>query len=86
VLANAASVGAAPLELIVAVGNRARGVIPPCGRCRQVLLDFQPGVRVVTVVGTGELRAVPVVELLPGAYVWEQQRPPAGQRNAPPDI
>ncbi|MFI0717788.1 cytidine deaminase [Streptomyces sp. NPDC021224] len=65
----AATQGVYELETVVAVGDRERGVIPPCGRCRQVMLDYFPGVRVV--VGTGEaLRAVPIAELLPETYVW----------------
>ena len=42
VLGQAASEGAGPLTTIVAVGDGGRGVIPPCGRCRQVLLDQHP--------------------------------------------
>ncbi|AJE84910.1 MULTISPECIES: cytidine deaminase [Streptomyces] len=75
----AAAQGAYELETIVAVGDRDRGVVPPCGRCRQVLLDYFPGLTVI--VGKGEdagdgtsagdgLRAVPVAELLPESYVW----------------
>ena len=65
----AATQGAGTLETIVAVGDRGRGVIPPCGRCRQVLLDYFPSIRVI--VGTAdELRAVGVRELLPDTYVW----------------
>ena len=86
VLANAAAVGAGQLELMVAVGSRGRGPLPPCGRCRQVLLDYQPGVRVVVPDDAGELRAVGVRELLPDAYIWSEQRPPVGQRVASPDM
>ncbi|MFE0459628.1 cytidine deaminase [Kitasatospora sp. NPDC058965] len=69
VIGAAAAQGAGELETIVAVGDRERGVVPPCGRCRQVLLDYFPGIRVV--VGSGErLRAVPIAELLPETYVW----------------
>lgn len=32
---------------MVAVGDRERGVVPPCGRCRQVLLDYFPGLKVI---------------------------------------
>jgi cytidine deaminase len=85
-LANAAALGAGPLELIVAVGNRGRGPLPPCGRCRQVLLDYQPEVEVVLAGEDGGLRAVPVRQLLPDAYVWEAQRPPPAQRRATPDV
>ncbi|MFG2906921.1 cytidine deaminase family protein [Kitasatospora sp. NPDC048286] len=65
----AAGQGVYELTTVVAVGDRERGVIPPCGRCRQVLLDYFPEVGVI--VGRGpELRTVPVSALLPGAYVW----------------
>ncbi|MEU7471298.1 cytidine deaminase [Streptomyces sp. NPDC044984] len=66
---TAAAQGIYELETIVAVGDRDRGVVPPCGRCRQVLLDYFPGLKVV--VGEGErLRAVAVTDLLPESYVW----------------
>jgi cytidine deaminase len=58
-----------PVMTIVAVGNDGRGVLPPCGRCRQVLLDLHPHVRVL-MPGDGGPVAVPVRELLPGAYAW----------------
>ncbi|MCM0677800.1 cytidine deaminase [Micromonospora phytophila] len=69
----AATQGVTELETIVAVGDRGRGVIPPCGRCRQVLLDYFPGVRVI-VGPTDALRVVPVGELLPETYVWADQQ------------
>ncbi|MBZ6231190.1 cytidine deaminase [Streptomyces olivaceus] len=69
VVGAAAAQGAYELETIVAVGDRGRGVVPPCGRCRQVLLDYFPGLTVI--VGDGErVRSVPVAELLPETYVW----------------
>ena len=46
-LAVAAAGRAAPLELIAAVGNRGRGVLAPCGRCRQILFDTHPGIEVL---------------------------------------
>ncbi|GAB7187716.1 cytidine deaminase [Kitasatospora sp. Ki12] len=65
----AAGQGAYELTTVVAVGDRERGVIPPCGRCRQVLLDYFPELRII--VGQGSrLRTVPVRELLPETYVW----------------
>ncbi|MGW2371523.1 MULTISPECIES: cytidine deaminase family protein [Kitasatospora] len=65
----AAGQGAYDLTTVVAVGDRERGVIPPCGRCRQVLLEYFPELGVI--VGQGaELRTLPVLELLPEAYVW----------------
>ncbi|WP_354638105.1 cytidine deaminase [Kitasatospora camelliae] len=65
----AAAQGAYELDTIVAVGDRDRGVVPPCGRCRQVLLDYFPAVRVI--VGTGDrVRSVAIADLLPETYVW----------------
>ncbi|MFH0520640.1 cytidine deaminase family protein [Streptomyces sp. M41] len=65
----AAAQGAHDLDIIVAVGDRDRGVVPPCGRCRQVLLDYFPALEII--VGTKDgLRAVPVADLLPESYVW----------------
>jgi cytidine deaminase len=65
----AAAQGAYELETIVAVGDRGRGVVPPCGRCRQVLLDYFPTVKVI--VGNHDrCRAVRIADLLPETYVW----------------
>ncbi|MFE4697967.1 cytidine deaminase [Streptomyces sp. NPDC056738] len=65
----AAAQGAYDLDTIVAVGDRDRGVVPPCGRCRQALLDYFPALEVI--VGTeGGLRMVPITDLLPESYVW----------------
>jgi cytidine deaminase len=69
VIGAAATQGAYELDTIVAVGDRDRGVIPPCGRCRQVLLDYFPAINVI--VGAGDhLRAVSITGLLPETYVW----------------
>ncbi|GAA2404945.1 cytidine deaminase [Streptomyces glaucosporus] len=68
-IGTAAAQGAYDLDIIVAVGDRDRGVVPPCGRCRQVLLDYFPDLKVV--VGTNDgLRMVPVTDLLPESYIW----------------
>ncbi|WP_350938135.1 cytidine deaminase family protein [Micromonospora mangrovi] len=73
VVGAAATQGAGELEAIVAVGDRGRGVIPPCGRCRQVLLDYFPSIKVI--IGPPDaLRLVPVVELLPETYVWAEHQ------------
>ncbi|MFJ7205474.1 cytidine deaminase [Streptomyces sp. NPDC098789] len=69
VIGAAAAQGAHDLETIVAVGDRDRGIVPPCGRCRQVLLDYFPTIEVIVTV-RGEPRAVPIVDLLPAGYVW----------------
>lgn len=46
-----------------------RGVLAPCGRDRQVLLDYHPGIRVLVPVADG-IRSVPIADLRPHAYVW----------------
>jgi len=69
VLGAAAAVSDDPVMTIVAVGNDGRGVLAPCGRCRQVLLDLHPHA-LVLVPGDDGVVAVPVRELLPGAYAW----------------
>ncbi|AGP53903.1 cytidine deaminase family protein [Streptomyces rapamycinicus] len=77
VIGAAAAQGAYDLVTMVAVGDRGRGVIPPCGRCRQMMLDYFPDIRVV--VGAGErLRAVPVADLLPESYRWADHQEEGG--------
>src|SRR5699024_11401305 len=41
-IGTAAAAGAGPLVTIAAVGDRDRGVLSPCGRCRHVILDLHP--------------------------------------------
>ncbi|MFI0509168.1 cytidine deaminase family protein [Streptomyces sp. WSLK1-5] len=68
-IGTAAAQGVYELDTIVAVGDRDRGIVPPCGRCRQVLLDYFPDIAVI--VGTGaRIRAVRIMDLLPESYVW----------------
>ncbi|WP_331766656.1 cytidine deaminase [Embleya sp. NBC_00896] len=69
VIGTAAAQGTSALDTIVAVGDRGRGVVSPCGRCRQVLLDYYPKVKVIVSDG-GRLRTVAIGELLPASYVW----------------
>jgi cytidine deaminase len=69
VIGTAAAQGLYQLNPIVAVGDRDRGVVPPCGRCRQVLLDYFPELGVI--VGNGDRRrTVRITDLLPETYVW----------------
>ena len=63
----AAGAGAAPLITIVAVADGNRGVIAPCGRCRQVLLDLHPDLYAI-VPTHGELQSRPIRDLLPSSY------------------
>ncbi|MEV4191204.1 ASCH domain-containing protein [Streptomyces toxytricini] len=71
-LGHARAEGARDLTAIVAVGDRGRGVLAPCGRDRQILLDHHPGIRVLVPVADG-IRSVAITDLLPHAYVWEEQ-------------
>lgn len=68
-LGHARAAGARDLAAIVAVGDTGRGVLAPCGRDRQVLLDYHPDIRVLVPVADG-IRSVPITDLLPHAYVW----------------
>ncbi|WP_018549431.1 cytidine deaminase family protein [Streptomyces sp. LaPpAH-108] len=72
-IGTAAAQGIYALDTVVAVGDRERGVIPPCGRCRQALLDYFPASHVI--VGTGaDLRTLPITALLPESYVWSDHQ------------
>ncbi len=46
-LASARASGAADLATNVAVGSGGRGVMAPCGRDRQVFMDYYPNLRVI---------------------------------------
>jgi cytidine deaminase len=70
VLGAAAAKGCLPKDLthIVAVGARTGDVTNPCGKCRQMMLDMCPQVKVVVIDGEGQIKVVGVRELLPFAY------------------
>lgn len=73
----AAAAGAGPLVTIAAVGDHGRGVISPCGRCRQVILDLHPDALIV-VPGraTGfDPQAETAAGLLPRSYRSPDSRP-----------
>jgi cytidine deaminase len=78
VIGAAAAQGVYELDTIVAVGDRDRGIVAPCGRCRQALLDYFPAIKVI--VGAGEsVRAMPIADLLPESYVWADHQLEAEQ-------
>ncbi|MGY0024116.1 cytidine deaminase family protein [Streptomyces sp. cg35] len=80
VIGTAAAQGAYELTTIVAVGDRDRGVVPPCGRCRQALFDYFPDIEVIVGQGTGEpVRTLRIGELLPATYVWADHQLDADQ-------
>jgi cytidine deaminase len=74
-LGVAAAAGAGPISQIVAAGDENRGVMPPCGRCRQVLLDQQPDCLVIVPGGDGPI-TVPARELLPYPSQHPDANPP----------
>ncbi|CAL2059372.1 MULTISPECIES: cytidine deaminase family protein [Streptomyces] len=68
VIGAAAGQGAYELTAMVAVRSRDMAVIPPCGRCRQVLIDYFPGIDVLVQPEGRRLTRLPVAELLPAAF------------------
>ncbi|MDG4858930.1 cytidine deaminase [Streptomyces sp. T-3] len=81
-LGNARASGARELTTIVAVGNLGRGVIGPCGKDRQILLDQHPGIRVIlpTAQGVGSVR---IEDLLPFATAWSPEEGSTAFPGAP---
>lgn len=69
-LARVVSEGETPTT-IVAVGHNNRGVIPPCGRCRQTIFDYYPTMQVVM---ANDGRAKNIKELLPDTFNWNEQQ------------
>ncbi|MFJ2095366.1 ASCH domain-containing protein [Streptomyces sp. NPDC087901] len=69
VLGAAAAAGAGPLVTIAAAGDQGRGLIPPCGRCGQALLDLHPDVFVAVPTGAGPTLR-PIRKLLPDTYFF----------------
>lgn len=47
---------------------------PPCGACRQVLMDFAPDIEVVMLSEDGKRKAFPLRDLLPHAFNDENLR------------
>lgn len=67
VMAKAASETVHPLVTMVAVGDDERGVIPPCGKCRQVMIDRNPHMKVIVPTVDG-LTVESIATLLPVTY------------------
>lgn len=73
-LVVAAAGGSGPIAEMVAVGSEGRGVLSPCGRCRQVLVDRHPDCRLIV---PGQHGPEPVVawDLLPYPYEFPDATP-----------
>ena len=41
---------------------------PPCGACRQILMDYAPGIEVVMLTESGVEKKAPIEKLLPIAF------------------
>lgn len=59
------------VELVVIV-TEAGAPTPPCGACRQWLVEFAPKAMVLSVAGNGEVGRWSVAELLPDAFTGDQ--------------
>ncbi|MEJ7628541.1 MAG: cytidine deaminase [Nocardioidaceae bacterium] len=68
-LGHARASGARELSTIVAVGNNGRGPVGPCGRDRQVLIDYHPDIWVILPTPAG-VRRVHIRDLMPLGAVW----------------
>ncbi|NLJ59717.1 MAG: cytidine deaminase [Firmicutes bacterium] len=64
---KAVSEGEREFSAIAVVGD-SEGPCAPCGICRQVLLEFNPAMRVIMTNLEGDTRILAVSELLPGAF------------------
>ncbi|MGI5486749.1 cytidine deaminase family protein [Microtetraspora malaysiensis] len=69
-LGNARAQGARELSTIVAVGDEGRGPVGPCGRCRQILFDYHPRIRVLLPTENG-VKSVRIIDLMPLAARWD---------------
>ncbi len=67
-----ATAGEAGFKTLAAVGGPDQGcpLLPPCGNCRQLLIEYCPDVEVILEI-EGKLKAVPISELLPFNYKME---------------
>jgi cytidine deaminase len=66
-LAAAVAAGHRAFDRIV-VATEAEEPSPPCGLCRQVLVEFSPGMQVISITTSGLRAEWPLAELLPAAF------------------
>ncbi len=69
-LARVVSEGEEPTK-IVAIGHNNRGVLSPCGRCRQTIFDYYPNMEVI-VSNDGQVKSI--AALLPDVFDWNAQQ------------
>lgn len=64
--------GEREFETMVAVrGEKGEEIIPPCGNCRQMMIDYMPNCEVILMNNEG-VQKVGVKELLPFAYILKE--------------
>ncbi|MFJ6760944.1 ASCH domain-containing protein [Streptomyces sp. NPDC091273] len=80
-LGAARAQGARQMRCIVAVGNHGRGVVGPCGRDRQVFVDYYPTMRVIVPTPAGP-RSVLAADLMPLTQRWT----PEGMNGLDPSL
>ncbi len=84
VIGTAAAMGIRELTTIVAANDEGRGILSPCGRCRQVLVDYFPDIDVIVPNGDGSMTVTHVSDLLPWGNRWTRDngsqplKPPRG--------
>ncbi|MFD8141603.1 ASCH domain-containing protein [Streptomyces sp. NPDC059708] len=81
-LGAARAQGARQMRCIVAVGNHGRGIVGPCGRDRQVFVDYYPTMRVIVPTPAGP-RSVLAADLMPLTQRWT---PEAGMNGLDPSL
>jgi cytidine deaminase len=65
----AITAGQRNFEVIVAVHDKAHNcLLPPCGNCRQMLLEYCPDIKVILNDSCGNMVKVKIGDLLPLAY------------------
>ncbi len=66
-LFKALSEGEREFKKIYIISNKEE-FCPPCGACRQVLMDFAPDITVILQTPAGQRKEIPLKELLPLAF------------------
>jgi cytidine deaminase len=71
-VSHAMSEGARGFRAVAVVGPEDDRACAPCGSCRQILHEADPGMLVITAGERGEPERAPLRELLPGAFGGER--------------
>ena len=70
VMGTAISAGEREFDTIVAAHEKSlNGVVPPCGNCRQMFVEYAPDMMVIVNDENGKLIKVKAIDLLP--FAWQ---------------